>query len=128
MINLIIKAILIVFSVIVAYLFGTAKSFREEKQKAYGEILPPLIVVAYDRMSSNKTEFNKALMKLWLYGSKKVARKIDNAVSILHHPEKGNITEAFQEAIVEMRADIQPWPWQRLKSEDVRHLYSQIIK
>jgi hypothetical protein len=116
----------VLFSAFVGYLFGAAKSFREEKQKAYGELLPPIIKMAYSPQSADETEFSRALMKLWLYGSKKVTLKMEHAVSILHHPTRGNATKAFQEAIVEMRADIQIWPWQRIKPEEVNHLYTSI--
>ena len=120
-------ALPIVLSGIVGYLFGAAKSFREHKHRAYAELLPPIIRMAYDPKSSNEAEFSQALMKLWLYGSKSVARKMDNAVSLFHHPDRGNAMRAFQEAVVEMRSDIQFWPWQRLKPEDVRHLYTKIV-
>lgn len=122
-------------SALAGYFLGALKAFREEKQRAYGELLPPILKMAYDPQPSDESEFNKALMQLWLYGSKKVTRKMDSAVSILHHPEKGgrdNVTKAFQEAIVEMRADIQFWsrylPWKRMKPEEVNHLYTKIVR
>jgi hypothetical protein len=127
-VNFIVIALTILFSALVGYWTGRAKSFREEKQKAYGEILPPIIKMAYEPQPSDATEFSRALMKLWLYGSKKVTRKMERAVSILHHPERGSVTKAFQEAIVEMRADIQFWPWQKIKPEEVNHLYTSIVR
>ena len=126
--NVIGFALPVLFSALVGYWAGTAKSFREQKQKAYAEILPPIIKMAYDPQPSDATEFSRALMKLWLYGSKKVTREMECAVSILHHPERGSVTKAFQEAIVEMRADIQFWPWQKIKPEEVNHLYTSIVR
>ena len=51
-----------------------------------------------------------------------------HAVSILHDHTRGNLTEALKEAIIEMRKDIQIWSWQKLKSDDVRHLYTRIAQ
>jgi hypothetical protein len=121
----------IIISALIGYLFGSAKSFREEKQKAYGELLSPILKVAYNHDNGNRDEndFNKALTKLWLYGSKKVTYKMEQALSILHHPGKeADITKCFQEAVVEMRDDIQIWPWQKINPKDVNHLYTQITK
>jgi len=121
-------ALPVIFSALVGYRFATAKSFREEKQKAYSELLPSIVRMIYDPASFDETEFSKSLMKLWLYGSKRAARKMEQAVSIFHHPDKGNVTKALQEAIVEMRKDIQVWPWQRIKPNEVVHLYTKIVK
>jgi hypothetical protein len=126
--NSIVIVLPILLSGLVGYWVGAAKSFREEKQKAYGDILPPIIKMAYDPHPLDETEFSRALMKLWLYGSKKVTQKMESAVSILHHPERGSVTKAFQEAIVAMRADIQFWFWQKIEPEDVNHLYTSIVR
>ncbi len=64
--NVIAAAALTVLSAIVGYLFGAAKFFREQKQKAYAEILPPIVKMAFDSRSSSETEFSRALTKLWL--------------------------------------------------------------
>ena len=121
-------ALAAVLSAIVGYIFGAAKFFREQKQKAYVEILPPIVKMVFDSRSSSETEFSRALMKLWLYGSKEVARKMDRVISILHNPEQGNVMSALQEAIAAMRADIQFSPWQRLGPDDVKHLYTKIVR
>lgn len=123
-----IVALPVVFSAIIGYLFATAKSFREEKQKAYSELLPSIVKMIYDPGSSDEADFSKSLMKLWLYGSKRAARQMERAVSLFHHPEKGDVTKALQEAIVEMRKDIQVWPWQRIRPREVGHLYTKIVK
>jgi hypothetical protein len=123
-----IVALPVIFSAIVGYLFATAKSFREEKQKAYSELLPSIVKMIYDPGSSDEAEFSKSLMKLWLYGSKRTVRQMEEALSFFHNPGKGDVTQALQKAIVEMRKDIQVWPWQRIKSNEVGHLYTKIVK
>ncbi len=116
------------------YLAAVLRTFWEEKQKTYAEILPQFLKVAHAGQKIDESEFNQALAKLWLYGSKKVAVKMDKAHGIIIKPERGNIAKAFQEAIIEMRNDIQIWHklpssvfrWKRLEPEDVKHLYTQI--
>ena len=120
-----------IVSVIVGYVIGTMKSFREAKQKAYGELLPPIIKTAYNPQGDDEKEFNAAINKLWLYGSKSVALKMEHALKIMHDPSKGDVTKALQEAVVEMRKDIQLWllwPWQKLNPKDVNHIYTIIAK
>ncbi len=73
-------------------------------------------------------EYSKALSKLWLYGSKRVTEKMEAALKIMHDPSKGDVTRALQEAIVEMRNDIQLFSHQRLKPEAVNHLYTRIAR
>jgi uncharacterized protein YggE len=65
-------------------------------------------------------------MKLWLYGNSRVTTLVDTAVARMLDSSRGNATEALQEAIVEMRRDIQLLPWQRLKANDVQHLYLRV--
>ena len=119
----------ILFSAVVGYLVGAVKSFRDEKQKAYGEILPPIVRMAY---TSNPTpddekDFNKALAKLWLYANREVAFKVDRVASILVDPRRGNKTEAIQQAIVAIRKDIHhKWPFSKIKPDEVAHLYMRI--
>ena len=126
--NALLIALPILLSAAIGYFFGLAKSFREYKQRAYGELLPPIVAMAYAPNKVDEAAFSEALMKLWLYGSKRVARKMEDAVSIIHHPEKGSSTKALQEAIAVMRSDIQLWPWQRLNPKDMNHLYTRIAK
>ena len=66
----------ILLSAILGYLFATFKTFREEKQKAYSELLPIIVKMLYDPQPSIESEFSKSLMKLWLYGNKDVVKKI----------------------------------------------------
>lgn len=127
MADTIIKILIPVLSILSGYWIGRIRSFREQKQKVYIELLPPILKMGYDPNSANEEEFSKALSKLWLYGSKDVTRKMEKAVSILHNQSRGNLTEAFQNAIVSMRKDIQILPWQKIAAKEVNHLYTQII-
>lgn len=117
----------VVLSGVIGYIVGAVKSFREEKQKAYGEIIAPILKMAYhpEDMIDEK-EYSKALSKLWLYGSKKVTRKMEKALEVMHDHSKGDVTRALQEAVVEMRKDIQLFSLQSLKPEEVNHLYTRI--
>lgn len=120
--------LLIIISGIIGFVVGSVKAFREAKQNAYKEILPPVIKMAYDPKSGvENKEFNRALALVWIYADKKVAKKMDNVVSIINNRNRGNITFALQEVIIEMRRDIQIWSCQRLKPQDVNHLYTKII-
>jgi hypothetical protein len=119
----------ILFSALVGYLFGAVKSFRDEKQKAYSEILPPFVRMIYSPTQDDEKEFNKALAKLWLYANRDVAFKVDKVASILVDPNRGNITEAIQDAIVAMRKDIHhKWPFSKIRPDEVKHLYMRIGK
>jgi len=118
----------VLLSGFIGYLFGVCKSFREAKQKAYQEILPPIIKMAYRSQEANEGEFCEALSKLWLYGSKAVTKKMDHAVYIAHDRGRGDISKALQEAVVEMRKDIQVSPLQKLRPEEVNHLFTRITK
>ena len=68
------------------------------------------------------------MIKLWLYANKTVAKKMDNALFILHNPSRGNLTEALQEVVAKMREDIQVLPWQKVKPREVNHLYTRIVR
>lgn len=125
-----IQLLSIILTGLIGYAVGSAKSFREAKQKAYVELLPPILKVGY-RQSDIKDpqvedEFNKALSLLWLYASKKVARKMDYAVSIIIKPERGNFTLAIQQVITEMRKDLQISCFQRLRAIELKHFYTKI--
>ncbi len=116
----------ILFSAIVGYFLGAAKTFREQKLKAYEEILPPIVKAAFNPDKSDEPEFNKALLKLWLFASRRVALKMDYALAILVKPERGNAQVALQEAIAEIRSDIQILKWQKVEPKEVKHFYSKI--
>jgi hypothetical protein len=116
------------FSGLMGYGVGVLKAFREHKQKAYQEILVPILRMAYksDRGEKEERDFNQSLAKLWLYANKDVCRKTEEAVSILHKPSRGDLTGALQKTIAAMRRDIQIWPWQKLEPSEVNHLYTQL--
>lgn len=119
-------AIVAVVTALAGYYAGRFKTFREGKQKAYEEIIPIVLKVAYHREAEDEREFNKALARLWLYGSRSVALKMDYAISIMIKGSRGNITTALQEAVVEMRKDIQLPYVRRVKTQEVKHIYSRI--
>jgi len=114
----------IIFSALAGYAFGAAKTFKDTKLKIYEEILPTIVKVAFEPEKSDQPEFNKAVLKLWLFASKKVALKMDHALSILINPERGDAAKALKETIVEMRSDIQFLRWQRVKPDEVVHFYT----
>jgi hypothetical protein len=108
------------------------RSSHEKKQKVYDEMIPPILRGAYRRRQEDEKEFNEALCKLWLYGSKKVTEKMEEALKIMHrNPIDGEkMTRAFQEAISEIRKDIHRlWPWwscRKIKPEDINHIYTEM--
>jgi hypothetical protein len=116
----------IIFSAIVGYVFGAAKAFRDAKLKAYEETLPPIVKVAFEPSRLDQPEFNKALIKLWLFASRKVALKMDRALSILADRDRGDAIMALQEAIAEMRGDIQFLRRQKVEPKEVSHFYTTI--
>ena len=116
-----------IIGAIIGFFLGQFKFFMEEKHRAYRELLPPILKAGYRPKEENEDDFNKALTKLWLYGNKEVTQKIDRAVSIMHDSQRGELTNAYQEAIIAMRKDLRmKWPFDRLKPDDVRHIYSKI--
>ena len=109
------QLIIILITAYIGFFFGSIRPFREQKQKMYAEILPSIISMAYNPQKESEKDFSAALMKLWLYSSKKVARKTEHAIMLFHHQDRGDVTRTFQEAIVEMRRDIQIWPWHEVR-------------
>lgn len=81
------------------------KFHREEKYKAYKEFLSPILKFLFD--NDNEDKYNEAVQKLWLFAGNKVANKMDIVDSRIIKPERGNVIEALQELIAEMRNDIQ---------------------
>lgn len=123
-----INIILIIISGLIGYFLGMLRSFRDAKQKAYQEILPPIIKIAYRSKYSDEGEYCMALCRLWLYGNKKVTQKMEKALWIVHKPEeRGDMAEALKEVIAEMRKDIQIFPWQKIKPDEIGHLFTRII-
>jgi hypothetical protein len=126
--KIVLIAVSVVLTGVIGYFIGTIKFFREEKHKAYGEMIPPILKMAYHPQDAkDEQEYSKALIKVWLYGSKKVALKMEEALKIMHDPARGNVTKALQDVVAAARKDIQLWQWQRLKPEDINHLYTRIV-
>lgn len=110
---------------VLGFILGSIKFFREEKHRAYRELLPPILKCGFYPERVDQEEFNRALTKLWLYGNIEVTKKMDTAVGIIHHPERRkDLISVFQEAIVAMRKDLRMGcPWGRLEPRDVGHIY-----
>ena len=106
---------------------GSVRSFREQKHQVYRESLPTIVQMIYAEVK-NEEAFNEALNRIWLYGNKRVANKVDHVAAIMIKPERGNIAEACQELIAEMRTDIQIFLWQKIEPKDIRHLYTKVVK
>ncbi len=83
--------------------------------------------MAYNRQANttDEVEYCKACIKLWLFGSKKVTLKMEEALKVIHAQD--DATKALQDAIVEMRKDIFKFQYfEKLKPEDVNHFYTRI--
>lgn len=128
--NIIITILVAFATALIGYYLGTLKFFRENKLKAYKEILPPIISAAYNPQgNADEKEFNTALALLWLYSSKDVAVSMDKAVSIIVDPRRGNFQQAVQESIVKMRYDIWPpgpFKGKKILANEIQHLYMRI--
>jgi len=55
----------VLLSAVLGYLFAKFRAFREEKQKAYSELLPIIVKMLYDPQPETESEFSISLMKLW---------------------------------------------------------------
>jgi hypothetical protein len=75
--------VLIAFiTAVIGYYLGAWKSFTDQKLKTYVESLPVLSKVAFSPDNENTKEFNRIIMEMWLYGSKKVVKKMDTLIYI----------------------------------------------
>ena len=120
----------VIVSGIVGYMSGTLKLFKEQKLRAYEEVLPAVLKAAYgtEANSDDEKALNRALVMLWLYARKDVAKEVDRAVSMLVVPDRGDKTEALQIAIAAMRKDIQIWSSQSIEPKEILHLYLPLRK
>ena len=109
---------------IVGFILGNIKFHREEKYKAYREFLSPIVRFVFAR--DNQDEYNEAQQKLWVFASKKVARKMDIVASRVIRPERGDVIEALQEMIAEMRNDIQLWSCSMIRPPEIGHIYTTV--
>jgi len=122
------KVTILIIGALLGYFFGHIRDFREKKQKVYSETLPIIIRALFHPNKEIEKIFNESIVILWLYANKKVARKLEKAISSFHHPERyENTVELLQETIVEMRKDIQISPLQKLKPKEVNHFYTTFI-
>ena len=124
--NLLITIIVAVITGIVGFILGNLKFHREEKYKAYREFLYPIVRFVFE--GDNQNAYNEAQQKLWVFASKKVAKKMDIVTSRLIQPKRGNPIEALQEMMAEMRNDIQPWSLSRIKPPEIAHIYTIVPK
>ncbi len=124
--DLFVTIIIAVVTGIVGLVLGNIKFHREEKYKAYREFLSPIVRFVFER--DNQDEYNEAQQKLWVFASKKVARKMDIVASRVIKPERGDVIEALQEMIAEMRNDIQLWSCSRIKPPEIAHIYTTVQK
>jgi hypothetical protein len=122
------SVVTIIISGILGFYFGKFKEFRESKQRIYSSILPDIIELCYKPENNKEEKYNSAVILSWIYSNKKVAKQLDKIASILINPERGEITKEVQNLIIEIRKDTQPFPWQRLKVSEVKHIYTRFIK
>ena len=120
-----------VLAAVIGYWLGSVKFFREHQLKMYGEVLPPLVKFTFNPWGDgDEKEFNAALLKIWLYASKDVARKLDRVISCMLNSERGNYVTEWQKVIVAMRRDVQPcWRWRQRKmnKDEVQHFYASAV-
>jgi PII-like signaling protein len=122
--SLSVGGIIAILTGLLGFYLGRFKEFKENKHKAYSTILPIIIEVCYNHQNINESKYNQAIILSWLYSNKKVAKILDKIASIIVEPKRGDIVKETQNLIIEMRKDIQPFFWQRLKAKDVKHIYT----
>jgi hypothetical protein len=120
-----------VLTAVIGYFLGSVKFFREHQLKMYGDALPHIMKFSFDRQAGvDEKSFNAALQIMLLYASRNVVLKLDDAISIIIDPSRGNFITAMQKAIVEMRRDIQPW-WRArkrmLRQDEIKHFYVKVM-
>jgi len=124
--DLITTIVIALITGIIGFIFGNIKFHREEKYRAYREFISPIVRFVFIR--DNEDAYNEAMQKLWVFASKKVAKKMDIVASRVIKPERGNVKEALQDLISEMRSDIQLWSWGRIKALEIRHIHTTVTK
>ena len=114
----------------IAYAFGSAKAFKELKQKAYAEVMPPLVRGVFRPGSDDEVSFNRALTVVSLYGDRRLVSSVFRLVGILHDPSRGDAVRAIQEILAQMRSDTQPWPkfGGRMKADEFEQLYTRFLR
>lgn len=122
--DLVMGTVIAITTGIVGFILGNIKFHREEKYKAYREFLSPIVRFVFKR--DNEDTYNEAQQKLWVFASKKVAKKMDVVASRVIKPKRGDVIKALQEMIAEMRNDVQPWSFNRLKPPEIAHIYTTV--
>lgn len=114
---------------LIAYAFGSAKAFKELKQKAYAEIMPLLIRGTFKPGSDDEASFNRALTVVSLYGDRMLVGSVYRLVGILHDSSRGDATKTIQEILAQMRSDTQPWPQfrRRMRADEFEQLYTRFL-
>ena len=102
---------------VVGYWFGSARSFKQNKLRVYEDMLP--IFVRYLFSGKDAREFNRELVRMWVYADKAVANQMERAIRAardVHNPSDGDrdarktaFLREVQTLIAEMRHDVQPW-------------------
>ena len=118
--------ITIIFTGAISFSIGRAKALIEGKQKVYSESIEPIITRAFKPENVTDKEVNCAVSKLWLYGSKKVTKSLDRVLRIIIDPTRGDIVEATQKLLADMRRDIQILTCQKLKADEFLHIYQEL--
>ena len=124
--NPITTLIIAIIMAVIGFILGNLKFYREEKYKAYREFLSPIVRFVFAK--DNQDQYNEAMQKLWVFASKKVARKMDVVASRVIDSNRGDVIEALQDLISEMRTDIQPWSCSRIKAPEIRHIYAAVSR
>ena len=117
-------AIIALVTGIIGFVLGNIKFHREEKYRAYREFLSPIVRFVFER--DNQDAYNEAQQKLWVFASRKVAKKMDIVAARIIKPERGNPIEGLQEMIAEMRNDIQLWSFSRINPPEIAHIYTTL--
>ena len=116
-----------VATAIAGYFAGKLQDFRQRKLKAYEEELPVLIRAVFEPTEVADADLSRALVRLWLLASTNAAKRVSKAMGCLVHGEHQDLIRALQEAIVEVRHDIQFWS-DDMQAEDVSHFFINLPK
>ena len=79
--DLFMTIIIAIVTGIFGFVLGNIKFHQEEKFRAYREFLSPIVRFVFER--DNQDAYNEAQQKLWVFASKKVAKKMDIVASMV---------------------------------------------
>lgn len=130
LIEILVSILIALLTAFLGFWVGSAKFFNEHKLRMYGEALPALLKFTFNaRGYSDEKAFNEALSRIWIYASRKVALKLEIALSYSVHPERGDFMGAMKETILAMRDDVQPW-WRffsrRISKDGLIHFHFKL--